>query len=47
MNAGPFTNQTTLDHINTGLVQYLDGYCNLSYEHTDILCLVYHVFKSE
>ena len=24
----PFANRTTFDHLNTGLVQYSDGYCN-------------------
>ena len=33
----PFANQTTLDHLNTGLVRYSDGYCNYLIE---ILVLV-------
>ena len=27
LNTGPFTNQTTFNHLNTGLVRYSDGYC--------------------
>ena len=27
LNTGPFANQTTFKHLNTGLVRYSDGYC--------------------
>ena len=29
LNTGPFANLTTFDHLNTRLVQYSDGYCNI------------------
>ena len=28
LNTGPFDNRTCLDHSNTGLVRYSDGYCS-------------------
>ena len=27
LNAGPFVNWTTFDHLNTEVVRYSDGYC--------------------